>query len=168
MTRIFNATFAKPIPRNVLALVKAKWEAASAEATGEVEGLPPFKSFKRARPKDPHFPGIACYRRRTGKIFDGGNMLLNSTPEFAVEVALEGDDEEELLDRLETYVEVVDSIIRTAAREESGLLLDGFPEDSQVLVTIDIPEHVYGQDVPQQKKHIRVAALTLTAELTEV
>lgn len=164
---LFTANFAKPIPRNVLALVKDKWASSSAERNGG-DALPAFKAFKRARPKDPHFPGLAVYRRATKKITDAGNFLLSSMPEFAVEVALEGDDEEELLDRLELYVEVVDSIIRTAAREEPTLLLEGFPEGSRVVVTLDIPEHVYGQDVPQQKKHIRVAALTLNCELTEV
>lgn len=164
---LYNARFAKPIPQNVLDLVRAKWEAASAEANG-AEPLPPFKAFRRARPKDPHFPGLYVYRRATRKIAVAGNgLLLESAPEFAVEVALEHTDEEELIDELELRVEIVDSIVRTAAREEPQLLLAGFPEESQVIVTLDITEHVYGNNVPQGTKHIRVAALTLVCELTE-
>jgi hypothetical protein len=162
----FRGNFARPLPANILALIKAKWAEASEEITGAA--LPEFKAYRLSRPKDPHFPGLAVYRRATRGITEGGNgFLLNSTPEFAVEVGLEGTDEDKLLALLETYVEVVDSIIRTAIVEEPHLLLKDFPEDSRAIVTIEIPEHVYGQNVPQGTKHIRVAALTLTAALVE-
>jgi hypothetical protein len=167
MSALYKANFARPLPRNVLDLVRAKWADVVWEEVTGGDPLPPFKAFKLSRPRDPHFPGLAVYRRATRRIVEAGNFLLNSAPEFAVEVADEGDDEEELLTRLETRVEVVDSIIRTAVMKEPGLLLRDFPEGSQAVVTVEIPEHVYGQDVPQGKKHIRVAALTLIAELME-
>jgi hypothetical protein len=166
MSALYRANFARPIPRNVLDLVKAKWEEASAAATG-ADPLPPFKAFKLSRPRDPHFPGLCCYRRATGDIEESTSMLLDSKPEFWIEIALEGDDEEELMGRLELYVEVVDSVIRTAARREPHLLLKDFPEESNALVRITIPRHVYGNNVPQGKKHIRVAQLTLICELKE-
>lgn len=165
MTPMYRACFARQLPKNVLDLVKEKWEAASTEITGAA--LPPFKAFRLSRPKDPHFPGLAAYRRATRRIVEGGNFLLNSSPEFAVELAHDGDDEEKVLEELETRVEVVDSIVRTAAIREPGKLLKDFPEFSRAAMTISIPEHVYGQNVPQGKKHIRVAALTLIADLLE-
>lgn len=167
MALLYKANFAKPLPRNVLELVRAKWDAASIEATGAAQPLPPFKSFKLSRPKDFHFPALVCYRRATRGIEEATNFLLDSKPEFALEVAHEGADEDALMEELETRVEIVDSIIRTAARKEPDLLLKNFPEWSKTLVTIEIPEHVYGQNVPQGTKHIRVAALTLRALMKE-
>lgn len=161
----FNAKFAKPLPRNVLDLVKEKWAEASAEANGG-EALPPFKAFRRSRPKDPHLPGIAVYRRRTHRLTQG-NMLLGSTSEFAIEIADEDKDDEALLDRLELRVEVVHLIVYEAALDEPEKLYKDFPDDSRILATLDIPEHVYGNNVSQGSNNLRVAALTLTCELTE-
>ena len=163
--RKFKAKFARQLPKNMLALIEAHQAAALLEANDGV-AMTPFKEFNRARPAKVHFPAVTIYRRRTGKIENSNGQLLKSTVEHAVEIAVQGNTEGETMDELETRVEAVDSILRQDTPEAVAILLEGFPP-TVTQVIIDIPDHVYGNNVPEGGKHTRVAALTVTAELME-
>jgi hypothetical protein len=160
--RRFNAKFGRGIPRNVLKLIERDDAEALTEAN-DGEALPEFKQFNKARPADPVLPAVSVYKRRVRDIGQAEGQRVESTPEWAVEVAVEGPTEDDTMELLEIYVEAVDSILRA----DPDAILESVSEEVRGLVVLDITEHVYGQDVPDGKRHVRAAAITLTARMTE-
>jgi hypothetical protein len=160
--RRFNTKFGKTIPQNVLDVINDQMSDALAAANNGIP-MTAFVEFNKARPTDPHFPCVTVYRRSTTNI-DVPDANVRSTAEFAVEIAIEGPNEDDVMQELETRVEAVDSIIRSDI-EANGprLILAGV--DGPAIV--EIPEHVYGANEPTGEKHIRAAALTLTVAMME-
>lgn len=161
-TRRFNAKFGRGIPLNVLTLIERDQVEALAEANGGT-ALPPFK-FNKARPADPVLPAVSVYKRRVKDIDQAEGQRVESVAEWAVEVAVEGPTEDATMELLEICVEAVDSIMRA----DPDAILEGLPDEVKGLVVLDITEHVYGNNVPDGKRHVRAAAITLTAKLFEV
>jgi hypothetical protein len=168
-TRKFNAKFGRGIPQNVLTLIERDQVEALAEANrneDDTDGpvLTPFKQFNKARPADPVLPAVSVYKRRVKDIDQAEGQRVESTAEWAVEVAVEGPTEDRTMELLEIYVEAVDSVMRA----DPDAILERVADDVRGLVELDIVEHVYGQNVPDGQRHIRAAAITLTAKLFEV
>ncbi len=162
-TRRFNAKFGRGIPKHVLTLVERDQAEALAEAN-DGEPLPPIKQFNKARPADPVLPALSVYKRRVKPINQAEGQRVESTPEWAVEVAVEGSTEDATMELLEIYVEAVDSILRA----DPDAILESLPDDVKGLVELDITEHVYGNNVPDGRRHVRAAAITLVARMFEV
>lgn len=171
--RRFNTTFARPLPQNILNVVEANQAAFLAEANVDgadqpLPALPVFNEFNRARPTNPTFPALTVYRRRTRNITQENDQIISGVAEFAIEIAIEAETPDAAMSALEIYVEAVDSIIRTVGVENPMMLLAGIDESVAGLITLDITEHVYGNNEPEGTRHVRAAALTLTASLMEV
>jgi hypothetical protein len=161
-TRLFDTKFGRTIPKRVLQLIERDNEAALAAANGGV-ALPKVKQFNKTRPSDPVLPAVSAYKRRVREINQPEGQRVESVAEFAVEFAVEAQTEDEAQERIEIYVEAGDSILRA----DPDYLLQDLPEGIRGLVELEITEHVYSRPVPDGKRSVAAAAITLTARMFE-
>lgn len=162
----FSAKFGRGVPKHILKLIERDQVEALAVAQDDEDAAPlaPFRQFNRARPADPVLPAVSAYKRRVKDIEEAGDQRVESVVEWAIEVADEGPTEDAVMETLEIRVEAVDSILRA----DPDYLLQDLPPEIAGLVVFEITEHVYGGNVPDGKRHVRAAAITLQAKLFEV
>lgn len=165
---LFKAKFGRGIPKRILELINRDMVEALAEANKNEDGSPgpvlePFRQFNKARPADPVLPAVSAYKRRVKGIEQAEGQRVESTVEWAIEVADEGETEDGVTETLEIRVEAVDSILRA----DPEYLLQDMPAEVRGLVELEITEHVYGQNQSDGQRHVRAAAITLQARMME-
>jgi hypothetical protein len=165
----FNAKFGRGIPKRILKLIERDQVGALAEANKNEDGtdgpvLAPFKQFNKARPADPVLPAVSVYKRRVRDINQAEGQRVESTPEWAIEVAVEAQTEDAAIETLEIYVEAVDSILRA----DPNAILADVDDDVKGLVELEITAHEYGRPVADGQRYVAAAAITLQAKMMEV
>ncbi|MDT5061526.1 MAG: hypothetical protein QOH63_1985 [Acidobacteriota bacterium] len=154
----------RTLPVNVLKLVKEDMASALQEANGG-QAMPPFIEFNLARPKEPHWPFITCYRRRTSKIEQIFDQSVGEpktfSAEFAIEIGSSADTEDGVREENEVRQDAVDTILLSTIEDSPGALLEGFDDEIKGLLSFNISEWVNGNNVHNGGKHYIVGAGTL-------
>jgi len=158
----YDARFGIGIRRNVINIVKDQGEAAFAfaEETHGVELLR-YVEWNRSLHKQVHTPCFTIYRRPTGKIDDNSGSYIESVPRFGVIATIEAATEDEAEDLCEIYVQINDSIIRSAASD------DLFKDLPVAVQTVDIVDHIYYPNVPLGTRYRQAVEAVLEIRLLE-
>lgn len=119
--RRYDARFGRLIPANLIAIVKAQQAGALAEVGAEYGvTLAPFIEWNTSVHKVVNVPCFTAYRRRVRGLGKEGDeqSRRRSTPVFGLVSTVEGESEDEAHDLAEMRMEVIDSIVMSAARED--------------------------------------------------
>lgn len=141
--RKFKAQFARQLPKNIIALVKAQQSAAIIEIADEYGvSLAPYIEFNRSVHKKVDTPCFTIYRKRVRKIENVEDHTLSSVPVFGLISTVEGADEDEAQDFSELYMQLADSIVRSASKDD---MLVGLGSKRW---NWEITEHIYYPNSP--------------------
>lgn len=164
----FSAKFGRGIPKRILELIDRDVVGALAEANKNEDGSPgpvlaPFKQFNKARPADPVLPAVTAYKKWVKDINSPEAQRVESTPVFAIEVAVEAKTEDAARELLEVYVEAVDSILRA----DPDYLLQDMTPGVAGLVQLEITAHVFDRPSLDGSRGVAAGEITLQAKMTE-